>query len=270
VAKKALEKKSDVPAGKRKSADKTGGNLPAVQATTAKKADLVNTELVEKAVQFINEKANETLYKGSEAIGMYLLENFFQNDIAVASSRNPYKSASYTALCKRTDLVVHPATLSIMVRVAAQEKFFEQEGIKTQGLSYTHKAELVKLPNGKDKTTLVQRILEESLTTRQVSEEAKKIKGASTGDEPNAVLLLAAVERCIENPVRLFDHPARSNFISDKTNLQKMKADTRQKLYEKTKSMIDLTREWTKRYEALKNQLEEIDRGKSSDKESSE
>jgi hypothetical protein len=270
VAKKVLEKKTDVPAGKRKSAVKTGGNLPAVQATTAKKTDLVNTELVETAVQFINEKANETLYKGYDEIGKYLLENFFQNDIAVAASRNPYKSASYTALCKRTDLVVHPATLSIMVRVAAQEKFFEQEGVKTEGLSYTHKAELVKLSNGKDKTSLVQKILEEALTTRQVSEEVKKIKGASPGDEPSATLLLAAVERCIDSPVRLFDHPARSSFISTVDNLKKMKAETRKRLYEKAITMIEQTREWTARYEALKNQLEEIDRGKTNDKELSE
>lgn len=270
MAKVVLEKKTDVSERKGKLAAKKSGNLPAIQATKAKKTDLIDPELVEKAVQFINEKANETLYRGSEAIGVYLLENFFQNDIALAASRNPRKSDSYAALCKRTDLVVHPATLSVMVRVAAQETFFEKEGIQSQGLTYTHKAELVKLPNGKDKTGLVQKILEGSYTTRQVSEEIKKLKGASTGDELKPALLLAAVERCIENPARLFDHPERSCFISDKTNLQKMKADTRQKLYEKTKSMIDLTREWTKQYEALKNQLEEIEGVKPSDKDSSE
>jgi hypothetical protein len=267
---RVLETKRSGRTGKKKSADEAAGNLPVVQATSPKKADLVNEELVEKAVQFINEKANETIYKGSEAIGAYLLENFFQNDISLASSRNPYKSASYTALCKRTDLVVHPATLSVMVRVAAQEIFFKEEKVKTERLSYTHKAELVKLPDGKEKTKLAQKILEESLTTRQVSEEVKKIKDASTGDEPNAVLLLAAVERCIENPVRLFDHHARSSFISTVDNLKKMKAETRKRLYEKTLSMIEQTREWTKRYEALKNQLEEIEGAKPSDKESSE
>jgi hypothetical protein len=269
VATKVLEKKTNIPAGKKQSAVESAGNLPVVQATSPKKADLVNEELVEKAVQFINEKANETIYKGSEAIGAYLLENFFQNDISLASSRNPYKSASYTALCKRTDLVVHPATLSVMVRVAAQEIFFKKGGVKTEGLSYTHKAELVKLPNAKEKTELVKRALEGSYTTRQLSDEVKKIKGESTGDEPKPTLLLAAVERCIDNPARLFDHPERSSFISDKTNLQKMKADTRQKLYEKSKSMIELTREWTKRYEALKTQLEEIEGVKPTGKESS-
>jgi hypothetical protein len=270
VATKVLEKKTNIPAGKKQSAVESAGNLPVVQATAVMKKDLVNTELVEKAVQFINEKANETIYKGSEAIGKYLLENFFQNDIALAASRNPYKSASYTALCKRTDLAVHPATLSVMVRVAAQEIFFKEGKVKTEGLSYTHKAELVKLINGKEKTELVKRALEASYTTRQLGEEVKKLKGESTGDEPKPTLLLAAVERCIENPARLFDHPERSSFISDKINLQKMKADTRQKLYEKTKSMIEQTREWTARYEALKNQLEEIEGGKSSEKDSSE
>ncbi|MBM3301997.1 MAG: hypothetical protein FJY85_18850, partial [Deltaproteobacteria bacterium] len=151
-------------------------NLPALQAPTAAKKDLVNTELVDQAVIFINEKANETLYKGYEEIGNYILENFFQNDIRQASSRNPFKSASYTALCSRADLAVHPATLSIMVRVAAQERFFSSEGIKTEGLTHTHKAELVKLSDGREKAELVERALRESLTTRQVADEVKRIR----------------------------------------------------------------------------------------------
>jgi hypothetical protein len=245
-------------------------NLPALQAPVVTKKDLVNTELVDQAVLFINEKANETLYKGYEEIGTYLLNNFFQGDIRQASSRNPFKSASYVALCKRTDLAVHPATLSIMVRVAAQERFFSSEGIKTEGLSHTHKAELVKLPDGAEKAALVERVLKESLTTRQVADEVKRIRDELPRDEPKPALLLAAIERCIGNPLLLFEHSGRSSFIADKSNLQKMRPDTRQKIYDKTLSMIELTREWMERYEALKKQLEEIDRGKQREEEPSE
>lgn len=270
MAKKVSETKTDLPKAQEQGEDVTGENIPVVQKSADKKTDLVNTALVEEAVQFINEKSNETVYRGSLEIGSYILREFFQNDIDLAGSRNPHKSASYNALCNRTDLVVDPATLSVMVRVASQEKFFEIEGIKTEGLSYTHKAELVKLPNEKAKTALVQRALQESFTTRQLAEEVKKIKEKPSADEPKTALLLAAVERCIANPARLFDHPGRSAFISTTANLKKMKADTRQKLYEKTLSMIEQTKEWTKRYEALKKQLEKIEGGKPTGEASSE
>ncbi len=79
---------------------------------------------MEQAVKFINEKANETLYKGSEEIGAYILKKFFDDDIEKATSKNPRKPASYRALCSHPGLVLRPEALSVMVRVAAQEKFF--------------------------------------------------------------------------------------------------------------------------------------------------
>jgi len=80
-------------------------------------------ELIEKSVEFINEKANETLYKGSLVIGEYVLKHFFNDDISLASSKNPRKPKSYRALCNHEALSVPYSTLTIMVRVAAQEKF---------------------------------------------------------------------------------------------------------------------------------------------------
>ena len=216
---------------------------------------IVNQELVKEAVHFINEKANETLYKGSEEIGAYLLEKFFNNDIEYATSRNPYKSASYTALCKSEDLAVYPATLSVMVRVAAQEVFFKEKGFDTLGLSYTHKAELVKLPNVEAKLNLAREVLQGSYTTRLLSDEVKKVRKEMGQEDRRSPLL---IERFIENPRRLFDHPARNEFISDPANLKRMRPETRQRLLEKTVTMIEQTREWTERYEALKKELEEI------------
>lgn len=57
--------------------------------------DDVDQELIEQSVRFINEKANETLYKGSLEIGRYILNHFFHGDIRLASSKNPIKTNSY-------------------------------------------------------------------------------------------------------------------------------------------------------------------------------
>jgi dGTP triphosphohydrolase len=218
-------------------------------------AAIVDKALVNDAVNFINEKANETLYRGSEEIGAYLLERFFGNDIAVASSRNPHKPASYTALCQRADLAVHPATLSLMVRVAAQEVYFKQRRFNAAGLSYTHKAELVKLPNTAEKIRLAQKALKSTLTSRLLSEEVKKTREKSGA---KGKVISSVIEKYMTDPVRLFENARRNDFLSNADNLKKIRRETRQKLLEKALEMVQKTKEWGKRYRALAKELEKI------------
>ncbi len=51
----------------------------------ATETNLMTDLEINKAVKFINEKANEALYKGSIEIGQYILENFFDNNIKIAT-----------------------------------------------------------------------------------------------------------------------------------------------------------------------------------------
>jgi len=125
---------------------KSGSVAKQKQPIVSPQSAEVDQTLVNNAVHFINEKANEHVYKAYEEIGNYLLEKFFDNDLELASSRNPKKLVSYQALREREDLAIHPARLGVMVRVAAQEKFFASKKLPSEKLSYTHKSELVKLP----------------------------------------------------------------------------------------------------------------------------
>jgi len=222
-------------------------------AVVAKSPARVDRSLVNEAVRFINEKANETLYRGSEEIGAYLLKKFFHDDIKLASSRRPHKSASYTALCQREDLAVHPATLSLMVRVAAQEIFFKKSNFNSAGLSYTHKAELVKLPNTADKIRLAQKALKGNISTRLLSEEVRKAQ-LKLGHKEE----VPSVERYVMDPVRLFENPRSRDFISSAENLKKMGAATRRKLHEKALKMVDKTKDWVKRYQLLADELKKL------------
>jgi hypothetical protein len=217
---------------------------------------VVDKALVNDAVNFINEKANETLYRGSEEIGAYLLERFFGNDIAVASSRKPHKSASYAALCRREDLAVHPATLSLMVRVAAQEIFFKDKKFNSAGLSYTHKAELVKLPNTAEKIRLAAKALKSTFTSRLLSEEVKKTREKSGAKEK---VVSSVIEKYMTDPVRLFENSRRKDFLSKADNLKKMRSETRQRLQEKALEMVQKTKEWGKKYRALAKELEKLE-----------
>ncbi|MCD4735739.1 MAG: hypothetical protein K8R53_06820 [Bacteroidales bacterium] len=145
-------------------------------------------KLINNAVQFINEKANETLYKGSIQIGEYILKKFFEGDPALASSKNPKKQQSFNKLYAHDDLIVHPNQLGLMVRVASQEQYFIEKKIDTRTLSYTHKASLVKVDNGLKKTNMVKKCIKEEWNTRQLEETIKKyLKSLPSSAKPSLI-----------------------------------------------------------------------------------
>ena len=97
----------------------------------------VDERLVEEAVNFINAKVAESVFKGSLEIGEYVLKTFFNDDIEFACSKSRYKSTSFSALCQRPDLAVGRIPLAKMVRIAAQERFLTVNGIMTDRLKVT-------------------------------------------------------------------------------------------------------------------------------------
>jgi hypothetical protein len=191
----------------------------------------VDEALVKAAVKFINEKANETLYKGSEEIGAYILKKFFDNDIHKATSRNPRKPASYRALCTDPELVLRPEALSVMVRVAAQEMFFVDKKQDVKPLSYSQKAELVKLVNDDKKLKLVKNIISNPVSVRKLQERISKMrKERLTERNPS----LAALESHIHDPVWLLGDPGRQKLLTDasarRERLSKMSVTRRKTL----------------------------------------
>lgn len=150
---------------------------------------LVDVKLVEDSVTFINEKLNQSVYTTFEEIGIYILEKFFGGDTRLTSSRNPRKSASYRALCKHEGLAIDPARLSVMVRVAIQERFFADHKLNTENLSYTHKAELVKMPDGDEKLKLVKTFQKKGISTRDaaelIAEKRRIVKRSKPSDLPD-------------------------------------------------------------------------------------
>jgi len=136
---------------------------------------VVDEKLIDDAVAFINETANKTIYKGSIEIGEYILKHFFKNNIELASSKNPKKLLSFNKLCEREDLAIHPNRLGLMVRVASQERFLTEKNVTIKGLTYTHRATLVKLNNNKQKITTIEKCIKEEWSTRELDEEITRI-----------------------------------------------------------------------------------------------
>lgn len=190
-----------------------------------------NNTLIEEAVKFINEKSNETVYKGYEEIGNYILEHFFDNDIAKAQSKDPTKKVSFNKLCEREDLIVHPNTLALMMRVACQEKIFVDNKIDITALSYTHKSLLVKMDSDKHKTikiNLTKKCIKENWSTRRLDEEIKKKLKALQTDPPKS--LIRTTQRCIKRIDTVIETVDGSDFTFDSEELTKMSGTRRREL----------------------------------------
>ena len=193
----------------------------------------IDQKLIDESVTFINDTIVKTIYKGSLEIGKYLLEKFFDNDIKLASSRNPRKSDSFQQLCKRPDLKVDPTTLSRMVRVASQEEYLIQNKVATDDLFYSHKLGLIKLPNDQKKLDLIKRCIKEKLSTRTLAKIiAETRKEIPSTIERSPLKLLSNIDSSIEkaNVPTLLLQPDK---------LAKMKSKTRTKTKESAESLLE-------------------------------
>lgn len=220
----------------------------------------VDRELIEQSVRYINDKANETIYKGSLEIGNYILKHFFNDDIKLASSKNPRKPNSYKALCRRKDLSVPYSTLTVMVRVAAQERFLKLHNIDTGRLGYTHKANLIRLRNGEKKLKLARRCIVEGLSTRKLIELVK-----TSRQEALAYRKMEQEETALKNIMKieqLLSRSEKSELVTDIDKIRSMHASTRRELRKKADELLDRMAMSTKDCKKLLKNIKKIEKDK--------
>jgi len=232
-----------------------------IQPWGPNREDIANQELIEKSVQFINDKANETLYKGSLEIGNYILKHFFDDDIELASSKNPKKPKSFRVLCNHKSLSVPYSTLTIMVRVAAQEKFFKLNQIDANKISYTHKANLIRLQNDKTKLMLAKQCLDEPLSTRKLAEIVKQMRermidAGKKNQEETAFQNIAKIEQ-------LIGKSEKSGLVTDINKIRSMKSKTREDLHEKASELLEIITQTSRDCKKLLRNLEKVEKEKS-------
>ena len=221
----------------------------------------VDPALIDRSVKFINKTIIATSYKGSLEIGEYLLEHFFDNDIEKASSRNPHKPLSFQKLCKRDDLGVHPSTLSRMVKVASQEKYFVQEKTDTKGLTYSNRLEFTKLPNDKKKLKLVEKCIKEEMSFSTLS---ARISKKSKGVTPLPPLKL------ISNVDKLFEGTQLPALLSTPDKLERLRSTTRTQMKERANTLLNKMQTLTKDCNSLITTLDDIEKKKKLEKKEQE
>lgn len=228
--------------------------------TSGETIKMVDDAFIDQSVAYINNKANETLYKGAIEIGSYLLKHFFNDDIELATSKNPRKPKSFKALCRHKHLAVPYTTLTIMVRVAAQERFFKKFHVDTDKLSYTHKSDLVKLENTPEKLDIANRCILQNLSTRELSaliaeKRRHLIEKKKGGQKESPFANIATIEQ-------LLNKSLKSDLVTDIDKLRAMHDHTRQDLKNKTAQLLESIVETTRECRKLIKNLERIEKEK--------
>ncbi len=219
----------------------------------------VTDELVEEAVKFINETVRETLYKGYLEIGKYLFDKFYDGDMERVRSRNPKKKASLRKLKVHHRLPVHPSTLHDMVRVVAQEHFFAENKVDTYQLTYTHKCELVKLPDNEDKIQLVQMIISESMSTRQLTHVILEKRRVLFGSHPGEPELMLAPSQLIKDLKGLFDSKITKRLDIKPEELKTLEPEQRAELKGRIGETLTKLEEVARVYKKLLSEIKSIE-----------
>jgi len=233
--------------------------VPKINAVEA-----VDPVLIDKSVEFINNAISKTLYKGNLEIGKYLLEHFYNNDIKLAFSRNPHKPVSFQKLCKRDDLGVHPSTLSRMVKVASQERYFIDSKTNVEELSYSNRLEFTKLPNSKKKLKLVEKCIKEEMSFRKLSEAISKINEKTKGVTPLPPLKL------MSNVDKLFEGTQLPALLSTPDKLERLRSTTRTQMKERANTLLEKMNSLTAHCNTLIKTLDQIDEKEEKEKEQKE
>jgi hypothetical protein len=189
----------------------------------------IDNQLVDEAVAFINDKKavyDKHVLDAAIEIGDWVLENFFNNDLEEATSRDPKKRRSYAALKKRSDLEIDTPMLSRMVKVAWQKRFFEEEGSEDvlTPLSFSHRVELIRLPFQKVMIDTARECNDRELSSRKLKQlVTERLKGIKGTPEKDLVKAFRNASRKVSDLLK----PSRENFFPGPEHLNGVKKSTR-------------------------------------------
>ncbi|NOY68485.1 MAG: hypothetical protein GXP53_03180 [Deltaproteobacteria bacterium] len=210
--------------------------------------------LVDDAVRFINQTVKAMILNAELRIGDYLLTVFFHNDIKRATSRNAFKNASLSSLCRRPEISLDRRYLGSMIKVAAQERFIRQIDFDTSGLNYTHRLYLTRLPDGETKIDLVDECANRGLSVRKL---LLRIQGIENSEKDGGEI---APERMISQFISRMNRSvgkiAIPGTLSDPGLFSGLSPDTRMELKSKTMQLIEHIEGIRDQYSSLLEMLE--------------
>ncbi|MCP4545624.1 MAG: sigma-70 family RNA polymerase sigma factor [bacterium] len=126
----------------------------------------VDTDKVDAAVRYINERTIQSGIELAREVGDYVLETFFDGDFASFTNPSRSKSTSFRALLERQDLLLGHAPIYGFGRVSHQLKTLPAEVVSRLTL-IQHRA-LLPLPDPDRKEAMARRALDEGWSAEEL------------------------------------------------------------------------------------------------------
>ena len=129
---------------------------------------------IDQAVAWLDElksRMESELTLFARQIGDYLLEGFFENDLAQVTSQNPRKNISFKRLCERKDLPFSESALRRFIQVAVNFRLLPFEHAST--LLPSHHSVLYQVADPQERCRIGVKAAEKGLSVRKLREQVK-------------------------------------------------------------------------------------------------
>jgi hypothetical protein len=147
----------------------TGHNLStSVMSRTSEMNDETDRK-IRKAVLYINSKKNDAIHVLVE-IGNYILQEFYDDDLAKYRNRAPRKGVSVRKLAEEKDINMSYRSLCNAVNLAIQERRFFRHNDVFRSLTESHKLLLLSIDDDAEKIYTAKRVIENKWSVRTLRE----------------------------------------------------------------------------------------------------
>ncbi len=154
---------------------------------------------VERAMQDIRQIVTDTVARGADLVGAYVLKTFYDDDPAAYTSKSHHKHASLNRLiahCGTSELPVSRTFLSLAIRMAVVTRSLPADARFAQ-LPFSHRAELLKLSSHETIEAVSCEALEKNSTVRDVRAQVADLKAKRRPGRSPAKTVLRNVRRAV-------------------------------------------------------------------------
>lgn len=172
---------------------------------------------VETMVLDVRKIVSQTLERGMEELGEYLLKNVFENDIGKVFSKNPYKGTSFSELARHPQNPLSRQRLAEAVRAAAFGREMEAMGVPRGALSFTHKIHIASIKDRAKRKKIVQKAHQSGWTVETTKKEIQRLVGPTSSEDQRLGRILL---RQMGELVKLSKDGDTKSFLQDKDRLK--------------------------------------------------
>jgi len=201
---------------------------------------VVDKKLVDEAVVWIRDTALANIKKTFGEVGEYVIQKFFQDDIELAKSKNPSKTASFRALvdrCGTLDFPVSKTWLNNAVGVAMMNRLLPQSTAAFKQLSPSAQETLLPLRDPARVEKVAEKAIEGEFTILQVRKAVRRERTRMPRD-PRGRHPTPVITRTLNRSVKAFAFEG-GKLSFTKADVEALDKDQRKDAVKSAKALIE-------------------------------